>query len=254
MISKRVLFMAAMLLVVASTAAMAATVNTDNFNVSVLTIGASDVLNLQAGNPLSPPTSYGILAPTAAQPVPTSYAQINTYLINGYNSGLWNGTGGINSAPAAAIGGQTLLGINSGAEYIGSTGSSFYGHTVANGDTLVKYTYAGDLNLDGVVDDADAFTFVNSYLQDEFGATIDTPGNYAAGDITFDGIVNDADAFSFVNQYPSADYGLPPLNGGQFAAAGAASAHAGTAVPEPSTVVLLIMGIGFALVPFVRKP
>jgi hypothetical protein len=255
MISKRVLIIAACLLVVSATGAMAAVVNTGDFTVFNLNIGASDLLNLNLGDPGTPSvplvTSHGvILAPTVAHPTPTTYNQMNTYLAAGFGGGTWSGTGGIQSSPAAALAGPTGVGILSGFDYQNTNGSTFYGHTVDAADTIVKYTYAGDLNLDGVVDDSDAFMFINYYLQDGGGSTIDTPGNYGNGDLNFDGVINDADAFMFINQYPSAELGFPALNVGQYAAAGAASAMA---VPEPSTVVLLIMGLGFALVAFVRK-
>jgi hypothetical protein len=132
----------------------------------------------------------------------------------------------------------------------------FYGRTVLETDTLVKYTYVGDFNLDGVVDDNDLGTIINFYNQDEFGNTLDTPGGFAYGDTNYDSVINDDDLGNFFNMYPSADLGLPPLNVGQFDVPLVASAPHGVSVqpiPEPSTIVLLVMGLGFVASVFARK-
>ena len=77
--------------------------------------------------------------------------------------------------------------------------------------------------------------------------TIPTPVNgYFAGDLNYDGLVDDNDLGIFLGNYPSADQSLPPLNNGQFAGAAAA-------VPEPSTIVLMVMGLGVAIVTLARK-
>lgn len=233
MISKRVLFIAAALLAVSATSVMAAEVDTANFTVGTLQIGATDTLNLNSA------TSWGIATVT-------STGTINDYLKTGYAGGAWTGLG-IRSSVAAGQSGLTTLGINSGTDYL-NFNTKFYGHTVVGSDTLVKYTYTGDFNLDGVVDDNDLGILINNYNQDSKGNTLNTPGNYAGGDVNYDGVINDDDLGAFINNYPSAAQGLPPLNVGQFSAA--AAAHV---VPEPSTIVMLIMGFGITLVAFARK-
>ena len=143
MISKRAFLIAAMLLVVSATGAMAATVNVDQFVVNNLSIDPTSVLNL---------SESGVAAVTP-------YNQILGYLSTGFAGGLWNGPG-INSSLAASKGGQTTLGVNTGREYIGNNGTKFYGATITpTTQAVIKYTYAGDLTLDGIVDDNDLGAF-----------------------------------------------------------------------------------------------
>ena len=100
MISKRVLLIAAAVLVVAATGATAAQVNVDNFTVSILSIAPDSTLNLQS------PTSWGIVQPDVLHPVATSYATVNGYLATGWDSGAWDGVGGIISTRADAWPGE----------------------------------------------------------------------------------------------------------------------------------------------------
>jgi hypothetical protein len=82
---------------------------------------------------------------------------------------------GLGSAPAAAIfrlgAGQTAL---------------FSGQTVVATDVLVKYTYAGDANLDGVIDAGD-YGVIDNFAQ--------VPGaaGYWNGDFNRDGFIDAGD-------------------------------------------------------------
>jgi DNA-binding beta-propeller fold protein YncE len=70
----------------------------------------------------------------------------------GFNAGhgYWNGTGGIVSTAAASDTSHlTTIG------YRPSSGGLFDGINTTTNDTLVKYTYYGDANLDGAVNGAD---------------------------------------------------------------------------------------------------
>jgi len=51
---------------------------------------------------------------------------------------------------------------------------------------LVKYTYAGDLNLDGLIDGAD-YGIIDNYVQ--FPGT----SGYWNGDFNYDGVIDGAD-------------------------------------------------------------
>jgi hypothetical protein len=74
----------------------------------------------------------------------------------------------------------------------------------------VKFTHRVDLNLDGLVTDADAIIFSTNY---ESGA----PANWGIGDLDYDGIFTDNDAIIFGTFY---DTGLAHL-------------------PEPAAVLVL---------------
>jgi len=112
----------------------------------------------------------------------TSTSLIRQYLINGYNGGAWNGTGGISSVnanasyniPASNGGHFTALGYTSGTSTVGAA----LGLTA--GQTLVKYTIYGDANLDGIVDINDLNIVLSNFLSGN-PATWDTGDFYYAG-------------------------------------------------------------------------
>jgi len=84
--------------------------------------------------------------------------------------------------------GANGLGINPGFYFRQNLGDDapFAGRSVADADMLVKYTYAGDVNLDGLVDAAD-YGIIDYYWQ--FPGT----DGYWNGDFNYDGIIDAAD-------------------------------------------------------------
>ena len=103
----------------------------------------------------------------------TLFPNITNQIKEGFNGGTWTGTAGItsstlNAAVAAhsSIGATTALGVvlnddgtNTGTALI----STFDGQPTVDGDVLVKYTYFGDANLDGVVNAADYMLIDNGF-------------------------------------------------------------------------------------------
>ncbi|MCC6123607.1 MAG: PEP-CTERM sorting domain-containing protein [Pirellulales bacterium] len=232
MISKRVLLTAALLLAVSATGAMAASVNVNNFNVALLSIGATDYLNLNST------ASYGIVGGTVTTPTPTPYATVYGYVLNGFAGGAWNGVGGINSSVAAADPlTATTIAIASGDDVMNVVGqSTFYGHTNALTDSLMRYTYYGDCDLNGVTDLTDYGYIDYAYLSGGLSG-------WVWGDFDMDGSVG-------LGDYGYIDYvylsGLPSLGPSTASAAAAA-------VPEPSTVILLISSTLCAFIVYLRK-
>ncbi len=93
----------------------------------------------------------------------TSLSTVAGYLATGYNSGGWNGSKGIISSAGASTA-YTGLGVevnNIGSGTILMT--SFDGQTVTSSDVLVKYTYMGDADLNGVINGTD-FTLIDNAL------------------------------------------------------------------------------------------
>ncbi|CAN5481748.1 hypothetical protein BH09PLA1_BH09PLA1_01920 [soil metagenome] len=83
----------------------------------------------------------------------TTYDAITTQIRNARNGGQWNGNGITSSAAAAANPKNRTLGALTGKEYrsVYGTNATFDGEPVANTDTLVKFTYYGDTDFNGVV-------------------------------------------------------------------------------------------------------
>jgi hypothetical protein len=206
MISKKFIFIIAALLVMTSANAFAVTyssyVSVDNFNVGNLTITSTGCLDLQ---------SYGIVRYTGIE-------EIEAYIKNGYNNGGWDGLGGIISSAAANdlyyASGIALIYGQDYLDYLGQ--DQFYNHHVGGSDSLIRYTYLGDANLDGKVNEED-FGLI------ETGMACGLSG-WIWGDFDYDGMVTESD-FDMATYVSTLD--LPCLG-------------AAYSVPEPSTIIMLI--------------
>jgi len=96
---------------------------------------------------------------------------------------------------------------------------------------IFKYVYAGDTNLDGKVNNTDLQNLVANYNQTTNGNT-GNPVAWFDGDFNGDGIVDSKDLAILVGNYNSGTVGssFGPL-------------LPGTSVPEPSSVVLMLLGL-----------
>ena len=142
---------------------------------------------------------------------------------DGRNGGTWDGSGVVTTqANASGSAALTTLGVASASETGYGGAVLFGGQSVAGSDVLVKYTYAGDANLDGQVNGDDYFGIDNGIG----GATID----FAHGDFNYDGKINADDYFLIDRGY--AEQGVNPI---------LPSAPLGgvSAVPEPASIALL---------------
>jgi hypothetical protein len=127
----------------------------------------------------------------------SAYTGITGLLQSAYNFGAWDGSTGIRTSMPDAANGLTTLAIGeaSDALFISGTETALWnGQTVDATSVLVKYTYAGDLTFDGVVDAAD-YGVIDNYYQ--FPGT----SGYANGDFTYDGIIDAADYGSIDNSF-----------------------------------------------------
>ncbi len=140
----------------------------------------------------------------------STYTGLSGLIRSGRNEGTWDGTGIITSRPNAASN-FTTIGIAT-ADEAGAAGGTFAGVSVASGDLLIAYTYAGDANLDGVINSDD-------YALIDFFAGTNQP-TYYRGDFNYDGSIN-ADDYSLI------DFNLAHQSG-------PASL---TAVPEPGGMI-----------------
>jgi len=154
------------------------------------------------------------------------YSGLTGYIASAYDYSAWDGPGIATSmTDAGPTVGVTTLAISTADETF-YAGGTFGGVSVNSGDVLVMYTYAGDVNLDGLVDASD-YGIIDNYYQ--FPGTT----GYANGDFNYDGIIDAGDYGIIDNAYQL--QGAPiPVNAAPAGLSGA------TAVPEPSGVLLLL--------------
>jgi hypothetical protein len=161
----------------------------------------------------------------------TAYTGLTGKLASAYNYSAWDGYGLTTTMPDA-LAGVTTLAIAEAADVLFLSGTDtqlWGGQTVDATSLLVKYTYAGDLNLDGLVDATDYGILDNSF---QFPGTYE---GYAYGDINFDGVIDASDYGILDNSFQVQG---PPLTTSGLAGV--------TAVPEPGSACLLL-GLAGAL-------
>jgi hypothetical protein len=184
---------------------------------------------------------------TAGSSVLTS---VQAKIATGYDAGHWDGSG-IRSSIAPndpQMGGQFITGLGVIDNNFGGISllSSFQGRSVGLNSVLVRYTYYGDTNLDGMVDGSDYTRIDSSYalLHDA------NPGNDPAitwlnGDFNYDGQINGGDyalidtAYAFQNGQPMTAAFIQQREAqfGDSYAVGLVQA-----VPEPGSAALLALG------------
>ena len=153
-----------------------------------------------------------------------SYSGLTGRIASAYNFGAWDGAGVFTSMPdAQADRGITTIAVAT-ADEVFYAGGTFGGVSTSSGDVLLMYTYAGDLNMDGLVDGAD-YGVIDNFVQ--FPGT----SGYSNGDFNYDGVIDGAD-YGIIDTtiqlqgapIPSGTYGSTPM-------------AAVAAVPEPAAGV-----------------
>jgi hypothetical protein len=105
--------------------------------------------------------------------------------------------------------------------------STFDGNSTSSGDVLLKYTYYGDTNLDGVVDGSDYSRIDNAYLADQSQPGTDT--GWFNGDFNYDGVVDGSDYTLIDNTFNSQGAAIESV-------IATAQISTATAVPEPGSL------------------
>jgi hypothetical protein len=148
----------------------------------------------------------------------------------GSGQGRWDGATGLvssvantgNAAAGIELYGVVVIRNGDVADLAGLTPqSTFGGIPVGADDVLVRYSYAGDANADGLVN-GDDYTLI------DLGFAI-ADNRYVGGDFTFDGVVNGDD-------YTIIDLNYAVTGGGMPVAAGVP-----VAVPEPGALTALLL-------------
>jgi hypothetical protein len=161
-------------------------------------------------------------ADAAANPL----ADLAAWIISGRNGaggGAWDGFGIVSSAAAADPDGLTGLGIIDNADPVPGGLTTWMGVDVDATCILVRYTWNGDSNLDGLVDADDYDVVDNSFV---FGVGARGYG-WWSGDLDGDGSI-DADDYDLIDN--AFVFGGGPLGGPP------------AAVPEPATLALVAFG------------
>jgi hypothetical protein len=140
---------------------------------------------------------------------------------------------------AGPLSGTTTIGVATGEQilFIGATDTGvFAGQTITGATTIAMYTYAGDMNFDGLVDAAD-YGVIDNWVQ--------FPGSdgYANGDLNYDGVIDAGDYGIIDNTIQLQGEPFPGWD-----SAAAADLSGVTAVPEPSAcgmvIVAAVAGLG----------
>jgi fibronectin-binding autotransporter adhesin len=155
---------------------------------------------------------------------------------NGFSGGNWAGQGIISSAAAADSTHLTAVGLMPNENVSGGPiYSTFDNQPVSSTDVLLKYTYVGDANLDGMVDGSDYSLIDNGYLNHLTG--------WYNGDFNYDGVVDGSDYTLIDNAFNSQGAQLDAIvvSPNAFATAEIAGA---SSVPEPAVGLLGIAAIG----------
>jgi hypothetical protein len=167
-----------------------------------------------------------------------SLSAITALVKKGYNATgghLWTGTGITSSTAAGDTTGLTALGViqnNQSGTDIYSSSHTLDGIAPGSADTLVKYTYYGDTNFDGIVNGTDYTNIDNGCLNQLTG--------WFNGDFNYDGVIDGSDYTLIDNTFNS--------QGAAFTAQIASPTtqidySIGTvAVPEPASLTLLPVG------------
>jgi hypothetical protein len=93
---------------------------------------------------------------------------------------------------------------------------------------LVKYTFAGDANLDGMVDLLDLYALASHY---------NTAGDvWTSGDFNYDGVTNVKDLTALAINWQAG------VNASLSLSFAAALANVNLGVPEPGNLALLLLG------------
>lgn len=156
-------------------------------------------------------------------------SEIRQFILQGYGGGNWGGNGITSSraftSPNPGEAGRTSIGY---AEASAISTSVFVGNPVDSTSVLVRYTYEGDTNLDGVVDIADLGALATSWQ---------SSGAWHNGDFDYSGFVDITDLGKLASNWqagisPGAatlDLSLAMANVGM----------GGIAVPEPAAGILM---------------
>ena len=129
----------------------------------------------------------------------SAYTGVTGLVASGYAGGTWTGSGIVTSMSSAlAPNSLTTIGCAEASSTLGISGTQtavFGGQTVDATSVVLKYTYAGDANLDGTITGDDYFAIDNAFPQHLHG--------WQNGDFNFDGVIDGDDYFLIDSNFPA---------------------------------------------------
>jgi hypothetical protein len=202
--------------------------------VTSLALAADAILDL-SDNDLVVDYSGGPGNSPIGTPTNFIYNGLSGAIASANNFNAWNGPG-IRTSQPSALTGLTTIGIAEASAVLGlSPGDTalWSGQVIDDTSVLLRYTYAGDGNLDGVIDGGD-YGLIDNNVQ------IPGASGYANGDFNYDGVIDGGDYGIIDNNIQAQG---APL-GDSASALPAVAMNGVTAVPEPAMCVAAIMTIG----------
>jgi hypothetical protein len=172
--------------------------------------------------------------------VTSPLASVRDAVVRGHGAGVaahWGGAGIVSSAAAADA--SKAVGYAEAADVLGLAGGQsavWRGQSVDATAVLIRYTLAGDANLDGAVDFADLVRLAQNY---ETTVPDTTQSWWYSGDFTYDGVVDFNDLVKLAQNYDTAATVAPLAVAADWAAAVAS-------VPEPTAALLAVAACGLA--------
>jgi hypothetical protein len=156
----------------------------------------------------------------------------------------WNGAGGITSSTAAGDTAHlTAVGViqnnQGGVPIYGDSGTiaSFGAFDPGAGDILVRYTYFGDANLDGIVDGSDYSLIDAGYASQQPGFSGTVLSGWYNGDFNYDGVIDGSDYSLIDNAFNN--QGNEDVDNLQAQAVVAEQVAGTVAVPEPAMLSVI---------------
>jgi fibronectin-binding autotransporter adhesin len=190
------------------------TANSATSAVNSLQIGTTGVLDM---------TNNSLAIDYAGEADPV--AAIASYLSSGFNGGKWNGTAGIVSSTAAGGGILPILSIGY------ADGNLDSGTAAQANQILIRYTLAGDANLDGMVNFADLLVVAQNFNK--------TGEDWAKGNFVYSptGLVNFNDLLIVAQNFNKV---LTPA-GSSFETVGGNVQSLDVTLPEPGAAALILV-------------
>ncbi len=197
---------------------------TSNINISSLTIALGSVLDIA--------NNHILIDYTSSDPIAT----IQQYLLNGFNGGHWNGTGG--NGVGAIISSAAALNSHYGIGWADGGDGTHSVSGLLGGEIELKYTLLGDANLDGTVNGSDF-----SILAANFGLG---HTNWDQGNFLYGSSVNGSDFSALAANFGQGDsgaaVGVSPADIAAldaFAVANGLPLPTFATIPEPASCALL---------------